>query len=133
MQRPEGQENDKIKTGQIEVLVNSLEVLNVADAMLPISPRKFNQAKEALQMQYRYISLRYAEIQRNLRLKSQLTMRMREFLINCGFVDVDTPTLFRKTPGVSKFFFFISMNTSLKGKVDCHIIKSPINNKNRFQ
>lgn len=108
LRRPEGQEKSSLNTGQIEVLLDSIEVINVADAMLPISPRKFNQAKEALQMQYRYISLRYSNIQRNLRLKSQVTMRMREFLVNCGFVDVDTPTLFKKTPGVSTLFFIAS-------------------------
>ena len=53
-------------------------------------------------MQYRYLDLRHSVMQRNLRLRSEVVMRMREFLVRRhGFVDVETPTLFRRTPGVS--------------------------------
>lgn len=99
--RPEDQQNRKMKTGDIEVHVESLEVLNVASRNLPIFIREFNKAKESQQMKYRYLSLRYPELQRNLRLRSSLIMKMREFLINkCSFVDIETPTLFKSTPGV---------------------------------
>jgi len=101
MPRPEGQQNKRMKTGDIEVYVESLEVLNVASQNLPIFIREYNKAKESQQMKYRYLSLRYPELQRNLRLRSSLIMKMREFLINeCSFVDVETPTLFKSTPGV---------------------------------
>ncbi|XP_012540759.2 aspartate--tRNA ligase, mitochondrial isoform X2 [Monomorium pharaonis] len=103
--RPENQQNKKMKTGDIEVYVESLEVLNVASQNLPIFIREYNKAKESQQMKYRYLSLRFSEVQRNLRLRSSLIMKMREFLINeCSFVDVETPTLFKSTPGGAQEF-----------------------------
>lgn len=99
--RPENQKNKKMKTGDIEVHVESLEILNEASPNLPIFIRDYNKATEVQQMKYRYLSLRYPELQRNLRMRSQLIMKMREFLINeCNFVDIETPTLFKYTPGV---------------------------------
>lgn len=99
--RPEGQQNERMKTGDIEVYVESLEVLNVASQNPPVLIREYNKVKENQQMKYRYLSLRYPALQRNLRLRSSLIMKMREFLINeCSFVDVETPTLFKSTPGV---------------------------------
>lgn len=103
--RPEGQCNPKMKTGDIEIQVESLEILNTAKKQLPFLIRNFSKAKESLQMQYRYLALRFPDLQRNLRMKSWVVMKMREYLTNqCAFVDVTTPTLFRKTPGVSKIF-----------------------------
>lgn len=60
-----------------------------------------HKVKESLRLQYRYIDLRNADLQANLRLRSNVVMKVREFLYNHGFVDVETPTLFRRTPGVS--------------------------------
>lgn len=57
--------------------------------------------KEALRMEYRYLGLRHETMQRNLRFRSDLVMKMREFLVSHGFVDIETPTLFRRTPGVN--------------------------------
>lgn len=108
IRRPDGQENKRMKTGDIEVTVESLKVLNKAKAKLPFVIRDYNKAKEAVQLKYRYISLRYPELQKCLRLRSKVIMKMREYLINeCGFVDVETPTLFKKTPEVCmcKFLF----------------------------
>lgn len=99
--RPAGQENEKMKTGSIEIVVESLEILNNAVSQLPFYIRKHNVPKEMLQMQYRYLSLRFPSMQRNLRLRSQFMHKLRGYLIDhCGFVDVETPTLFRRTPGV---------------------------------
>ncbi|KAH0948859.1 hypothetical protein HN011_000201 [Eciton burchellii] len=105
MARPMDQQNKKMKTGDIEVYVESLKVLNTASQNLPIFIREFNKAKESQQMKYRYLSLRYPELQRNLKIRSSLIMKMREFLINeCSFVDIETPTLFKSTPGGAQEF-----------------------------
>ncbi|XP_078048066.1 aspartyl-tRNA synthetase, mitochondrial isoform X2 [Augochlora pura] len=103
--RPKGQENNKLKTGDIEVLIKSLEILNAAKSNMPIFIREFNKAKESTQMKYRYLSLRYPELQRNLRLRSEVVAKMREYLIKeCSFVDIETPTLFKSTPGGAQEF-----------------------------
>lgn len=60
------------------------------------------QVKENLRLEYRYLNFRHETMQRNLRLRSDVVMKMREFLVkHHGFVDIETPTLFRRTPGVS--------------------------------
>uniref|UniRef100_A0AAY4ADM6 Aminoacyl-transfer RNA synthetases class-II family profile domain-containing protein n=1 Tax=Denticeps clupeoides TaxID=299321 RepID=A0AAY4ADM6_9TELE len=64
-----------------------------------------NKKSEGLRMQYRYLDLRSSQMQYNLRLRSRLVMKMREYLCNLhGFVDVETPTLFKRTPGGAKEF-----------------------------
>lgn len=89
-----------MSTGEIEVVIQDLKVLNEAKE-LPFTLREHNKPKEALRMQYRYLDLRFAEMQRNLRVRSNVLMKMREFLVHqAAFVDVETPTLFRATPGV---------------------------------
>ncbi|NXP08408.1 SYDM protein, partial [Thinocorus orbignyianus] len=102
--RPPGQENPKMPTGDIEVKAETAEVLNSCKK-LPFEIKDFIKKSEALRMQYRYLDLRSFQLQSNLRLRSQIVMRMREYLCNLhGFVDVETPTLFKRTPGGAKEF-----------------------------
>ncbi|XP_053294655.1 aspartate--tRNA ligase, mitochondrial [Pleuronectes platessa] len=102
--RPAGQENEAMPTGEIEVLAENMEVFNVC-RQLPFEIKDFVKKSESLRMQYRYLDLRSSQMQRNLRLRSQLVMKMREYLCNVhGFVDVETPTLFKRTPGGAKEF-----------------------------
>ncbi|XP_048354519.1 aspartate--tRNA ligase, mitochondrial isoform X2 [Sphaerodactylus townsendi] len=102
--RPPGQANPRIPTGEIEVKAETAEVLNSCKK-LPFEMKDFMKKNEALRMQYRYLDLRSFQLQHNLRLRSQMVMRMREYLCNCyGFVDVETPTLFKRTPGGAKEF-----------------------------
>lgn len=102
--RPKGQENKAISTGDIEVCADSLEVLNKC-GKLPFEIKDFVKKSEALRMQYRYLDLRSSQMQCNLRVRSHLVMKMREYLCNLhGFVDVETPTLFKRTPGGAKEF-----------------------------
>lgn len=105
MARPPGMRNETMATGGIEVILQDLEVLNTANPKLPIQMREHNRAGETLRMEYRYIDLRFSDMQKNLRTRSKVLMRIREYLINvAGFVEVETPTLFRKTPGGAQEF-----------------------------
>ncbi|XP_004079327.1 aspartate--tRNA ligase, mitochondrial [Oryzias latipes] len=111
--RPAGQENKEMPTGEIEVLAENVEVFNVSKK-LPFEIKEFVKKSESLRMQYRYLDLRSSRMQKNLRLRSQLVMKMREFLCNeHGFVDVETPTLFKRTPGGAKEFVVPSREPGL--------------------
>uniref|UniRef100_A0A3B4B1L7 Aminoacyl-transfer RNA synthetases class-II family profile domain-containing protein n=1 Tax=Periophthalmus magnuspinnatus TaxID=409849 RepID=A0A3B4B1L7_9GOBI len=102
--RPKGQENKGMPTGQIEVLAENIEIFNISKT-LPFEIKDFVKKSESLRMQYRYLDLRSTQMQKNLRLRSELVMKMREYLCNFhGFVDVETPTLFKRTPGGAKEF-----------------------------
>ncbi|XP_058506493.1 aspartate--tRNA ligase, mitochondrial [Solea solea] len=102
--RPAGQTNKEMPTGEIEIHAENVEVFNVC-RQLPFEIKDFVKKSESLRMQYRYLDLRSSQMQRNLRLRSQLVMKMREYLSNThGFVDVETPTLFKRTPGGAKEF-----------------------------
>lgn len=98
--RPKDMINSKLSTGEIEVLIDDIKVLNHASD-LPFNIRGFQKPKEAMRMQYRYLDLRFPEMQKNLRERSNLLFKVRQFLVNSDFVDVETPTLFKATPGVS--------------------------------
>lgn len=103
--RPIGMKNETMATGGIEVNMKSLVVLNESKKNLPIEMRTFNRTKENLRLEYRYLDLRFSDMQKNLRTRSKVLMKMREYLINhCGFVEVETPTLFRRTPGGAQEF-----------------------------
>ena len=119
--RPDGQVNSKMATGSIEVELTRVVEASPAKSSLPIQQSKHVGAKEALRMQYRYLDLRNPVLQRNLILRSQITMAMRQFLVSKGFLDIETPTLFRRTPGGAKEFV---VPTRLKGKF-YSLVQSP--------
>lgn len=103
--RPDDQKNKKMPTGDIEVKVTEFQLLNSCQAKLPFQLKKFHEVNESLRMEYRYLDIRTEKMQHNLRLRSKMVMKMREFLCNeNGFVDVETPTLFRRTPGGAREF-----------------------------
>ncbi|XP_017025829.3 aspartate--tRNA ligase, mitochondrial isoform X1 [Drosophila kikkawai] len=103
--RPAATINPKMQTGHVEVEADKVVVLNPAKKNLPFEIRKFNRAGERLRLTHRYLDLRFNDMQHNLRLRSAVIMKMREYLINyLGFVEVETPTLFRRTPGGAQEF-----------------------------
>ncbi|XP_045582892.2 aspartate--tRNA ligase, mitochondrial isoform X1 [Procambarus clarkii] len=103
--RPKGQENKDMVTGEIEVEASSFEVLSRARQDLPFLIRDFNKANEQLRLKYRYLDLRHSELQRNLRLRSTMAKKMRDYLQDrSGFVEITTPTLSVNTPGGAQEF-----------------------------
>ena len=105
-QRPEGSSNSKIPTGEIEVMVNGLEVLNLAEP-LPFQiddPEVASKVNEELRLKFRYLDLRRPEMARNLRLRSKVATATRVFLDEQGFLEVETPILFKSTPEGAREF-----------------------------
>lgn len=102
--RPKGQENVKMESGHIEVEMESVVNSSEADPNPPFQQSKHLQTNETLRLKYRYLDLRRPEIQYNLAIRSALIMKMRQFLVEKKFLDIETPTLFRRTPGGAKEF-----------------------------
>lgn len=111
--RPKSMINPNMSTGEIEVVIEDLTVLNRVD-YLPFNLRNYQKPKEQLRLQYRYIDLRFPEMQHNLRQRSLILHNMRRFLIeNHGFIEVETPTLFCRTPGGAREFVVPTHHTGL--------------------
>ncbi len=104
--RPAGTDNSKIPTGQVEVLARGLEVLNDAEVLpFPVDdPEIANKVNEELRLQYRYLDLRRPEMIRNLRVRSKVAGATRLYMDEQGFLEVETPTLFKSTPEGAREF-----------------------------
>ena len=104
--RPEGTNNAKIPTGEIEVGVTALEVLNMAEVLpFPVDdPEIANKVNEELRLQYRYLDLRRPEMARNLKVRSKVAIATRSYMDEQGFLEVETPTLFKSTPEGAREF-----------------------------
>ncbi|HIM35324.1 MAG TPA: aspartate--tRNA ligase [Pseudomonadales bacterium] len=95
--RPEGTINPDMKTGEVEVLGSTLEILN-ASATPPFQLDEYSSAGEDVRLRYRYVDLRRPEMQARLRLRSEVTSCVRRFLESEGYWEIETPTLTRATP-----------------------------------
>ncbi|MBM3847673.1 MAG: aspartate--tRNA ligase [Verrucomicrobia bacterium] len=104
--RPQGTDNPKIATGQVEVVVQKLTVLNHADVLpFPVDdPEAANKVNEELRLKHRYLDLRRPEMARNLRVRSKAATAVRVFMDSQGFLEVETPTLFKSTPEGAREF-----------------------------
>lgn len=104
--RPQGTQNPKIATGEIEIAVTGLEVLNMAEVLpFPVDdPEIARTVNEELRLQYRYLDLRRPEMARNLRLRSKVATATRVYFDEQGFLEVETPTLFKSTPEGAREF-----------------------------
>jgi aspartyl-tRNA synthetase len=102
--RPDGTVNPELGTGEIEVAVDGLTVLNPAK----VPPFYINEEQpgldEALRLKYRYLDLRRPAMQARLVLRARLASALRRALEDEGFVDVETPTLIRSTPEGARDF-----------------------------
>ena len=104
--RPEGTKNEKIDTGLVEVVAEQLEVLNHAD-VLPFSiddPEVAAKVNEELRLKHRYLDLRRPEMIHNMRLRSRVATATRVFMEEQGFLEIETPTLFKSTPEGAREF-----------------------------
>jgi aspartyl-tRNA synthetase len=96
--RPEGTANLGLPTGQIEVLAESIEVLNPAKTLpLPVDDDG-TKTDETLRLKYRYLDLRRARMQRNLALRHRTIKFIRDYLDAQGFLEIETPMMIKSTP-----------------------------------
>jgi len=95
-QRPGGTENLKLPTGAIEVLVDRLEILNPSET--PPFQIDDTQISEDLRLQYRYLDLRRPPMAKNLQLRHKVAKATRDYFDAQGFLEVETPILFKSTP-----------------------------------
>jgi len=104
--RPDGTKNEKIDTGLVEIVVEQFEVLNQAD-VLPFSiddPEVAAKVNEELRLKHRYLDLRRPEMIHNIRLRSRVATATRVFMEEQGFLEIETPTLFKSTPEGAREF-----------------------------
>lgn len=101
--RPEGAENPNMATGEIEIEATKIEVLNPAKP-LPFMVNKDEETEEAVRLKYRYIDLRRERMQKNLILRHQVIRFIRDYLSGLGFLDIETPMLFKTTPEGARDF-----------------------------
>jgi len=95
--RPEGMENPELATGDVEVMVNRLEILSEAKTP-PFVLDAETDISENIRLKYRYLDLRRPELQKNILLRSRVAAATREYFISKGFVEVETPMLAKSTP-----------------------------------
>jgi len=95
--RPEGTENLKIPTGEIEIIAENATILN-ASKTPPFYINEDVEVDENVRLKYRYLDLRRARMRKNLFLRHQVMKYMRDFLSDRGFIEVETPILIKSTP-----------------------------------
>jgi len=95
--RPEGMINPKLKTGEIEVLITELKILNAAQTPPFLIEDKVD-VSETIRLQYRHLDLRRPRLQNNIILRHKASASLRNYLNNSGFLEIETPFLTRSTP-----------------------------------
>jgi len=96
--RKKGMVNKKLKTGEIEVIVDSLEILNKSEVPpLEIDDRKVVENEE-LRLKYRYLDLRRPQMQFHLEIRHKIAQAVREYFNKNNFMEIETPFLVRNTP-----------------------------------
>ncbi len=101
--RPEGTENPKLKTGMVELVAESLEILNRSKPF-PFPLDGDREPNEYLRLKYRYLDLRRHEVRDKILKRSKITHLIRDFLTSKGFYEVETPFLTKSTPEGARDF-----------------------------
>lgn len=102
-ERPAGTKNPRLATGDIELEVHDLDVLNTS-LNPPFYINEESDVDESLRLKYRYLDLRRERMQRNVILRHQIVKYIRDFLDDRGFVEVETPLLIKSTPEGARDF-----------------------------
>ena len=92
-----GSENPNMPTGEIEVKAKQIKILNISEA-LPFNIDDKFEINDNLRLKYRYLDLRRPKMQKNMNLRHQICMEIRNYLNNKGFLDIETPFLTKSTP-----------------------------------
>ena len=100
--RPEGTVNAGLVSGEIEVLAHSLEILNAS--LTPPFQMDDEGLSETVRLEQRMLDLRRPQMQRNLMLRHRAAMSARKFLDGNGFIDIETPILYKSTPEGAREF-----------------------------
>jgi len=95
--------NNELQTGNIELLVSELNILNASETP-PFTIEDKTDGGEELRMQYRYLDIRRNNIRKNLIFRHKVTMEVRNYLNNKGFIDIETPYLIKSTPEGARDF-----------------------------
>ena len=101
-QRPAEMENPNLSTGEIEIEVQEIKVLNAAKTP-PFPINKEEEVDEQIRLRYRYLDLRHERLSHNLVLRHKVVKFIRDFLNQKGFVEIETPILFKtlqRGPGI---------------------------------
>ncbi|MDD5639308.1 MAG: aspartate--tRNA ligase [Candidatus Pacebacteria bacterium] len=106
--RPDNTANTKMKTGEIEIEVEELEILNKSKTLPFELKENVEEANEALRLKYRFIDLRRPELQELLKLKDSYMQCMRDYLHKQGFIEVQTPILANSSPEGARDFLIPS-------------------------
>ncbi|NWG01886.1 MAG: aspartate--tRNA ligase [Syntrophaceae bacterium] len=101
--RPAGTANPKLRTGEIEILAKELKILNVAKTP-PFPIEDEAEIAEETRLKYRYLDLRRPGLQQNLILRHQVAKEVRNYFDRLGFLEVETPMLFKSTPEGARDF-----------------------------
>ncbi len=105
-ERPKDSINANLSTGELELKVKDLQILNQIKKNLPfpVSIHDYENTKEELRLKYRYLDLRRGKLIENLKTRHQIIKIAREFLDNFGFTEVETPLLTKSTPEGARDF-----------------------------
>lgn len=95
--------NDKISTGDIEIKIKELEVLNAAK-LPPFTIEDHTDGGEDIRMKYRYLDLRRNPVRKNLELRHRMAKEVRDYMDSQGFLEVETPVLIKSTPEGARDF-----------------------------
>lgn len=97
VEKRSGAVNENLATGEIEVRAEELRILSESEVP-PFQVEENSKTKEELRLKYRYLDLRRPDLQRNLRMRSQVTTLARQFFAEEGFLEIETPILGKTTP-----------------------------------